>query len=233
MWFSRLVNAQRSKTKRVDETTFYALIQYFAIILFECAEAEDYSPAKNLMTLSFTFYHESKYGEWPESGLFKTINYIYFSIIVEVPGCEPYREYLYTYLRDQQIFHTLRFWNAAFFDSLQSERSNKPVPPTVVQSRSMSSNLILNLDEEKASGAFKSNVDKNRNNSLPISDNDYSFSSSSSSTSTIDSSEEISSRSLGLSLNQDKKKKRRASNNMSEILEDKKFQQNITFGQLG
>lgn len=60
MWFARLVNAQRGKTKRVDETTFYALIQYFAIILFECAEAEDYIPAKSLMTLSFTFFHESE-----------------------------------------------------------------------------------------------------------------------------------------------------------------------------
>lgn len=139
-----------------------------------------------------------------------------------------HREYLYIYLRDQPIWHTLRFWNAAFFDSLQSERSNKPVPPTnVPQSRSTSS-FKLNLDE----GALKSNVEKCRNNSLPISDNDYSLSSSSSSTSTVDSSEEISSRSLGLSLNREKKK-RRASNNMSEILEDKKFQQNITFGQLG
>jgi hypothetical protein len=68
MWFARLVNAQRAKTKRVDETTFYALIQYFAIMLFECSEAEDYSPAKSLMSLSFTFYHE-----------------------IEVPGCDGYK----------------------------------------------------------------------------------------------------------------------------------------------
>lgn len=48
--------------------------------------------------------------------------------LVDVPGCEPYREYLYTYLRDQPIWHALRFWNAAFFDAVQCERSHRPVP---------------------------------------------------------------------------------------------------------
>lgn len=60
MWFARFINAQRAKVKRVDETTFYALIQYFAIVLFECTDSEDYSPAKCLMSLSFAFYHEGK-----------------------------------------------------------------------------------------------------------------------------------------------------------------------------
>lgn len=60
VWFSRLVNAQRAKSKRVDESTFYSLVQYFAIVLFECAESEDFSPAKILMNMCFTFYHDSK-----------------------------------------------------------------------------------------------------------------------------------------------------------------------------
>lgn len=51
-------------------------------------------------------------------------------LTVCVPGIEPYREYLYLYLRDQPIWHSLRFWNAAFFDQLQSERANKPIPST-------------------------------------------------------------------------------------------------------
>ena len=46
---------------------------------------------------------------------------------VDVPGCEPYKEYLYTYLKDQTIWHSLRFWNAAFFDALQCERVHRPV----------------------------------------------------------------------------------------------------------
>lgn len=58
MWFVRFVSSQRTKTKRVNETTFYALIQYFAIVLFECKECEDFMPAKHLMSLCFTFYQE-------------------------------------------------------------------------------------------------------------------------------------------------------------------------------
>ncbi|PSN46294.1 hypothetical protein C0J52_12856 [Blattella germanica] len=104
LWFARFVNAQRVHNKKVDESTFYSLVQYFAIVLFECADADDFSPAKSLMNMCFTFYHE-----------------------VDVPGCEPYKEYLYTYLKDQTIWHSLRFWNAAFFDALQCERVHRPV----------------------------------------------------------------------------------------------------------
>lgn len=203
MWFARLVNAQRAKTKRVDETTFYALIQHFAIVLFECTDSEDFSPAKSLMNMCFTFFHE-----------------------VEVPGCEPYREYLYTYLREQPIWHSLRFWNAAFFDALQLERCNKPVPPT--HSRPASRN-IFDLDEETNTiKTVKSTLEKN--NSLPISDNDLSLSSSSSSANSDDGVN----RNLGVNLKQDSKQAvKKKSENILEIIEDKKFQQNITFGQLG
>lgn len=99
LWFCRYTMAQKLKSKRVDEITFYSLVQNFAIILFECTESEDYTPAASVMNMCFTFYHE-----------------------IEVPGCEPYREYLFTYLRQQPIWHTLRFWNAAFYDALQSKR---------------------------------------------------------------------------------------------------------------
>jgi hypothetical protein len=54
------VNAQRVQNKKVDESTFYSLVQYFAIVLFECADADDFSPAKSLMNMCFTFYHEGK-----------------------------------------------------------------------------------------------------------------------------------------------------------------------------
>lgn len=60
MWFARFVNGQRVKSKRVNETTFYALIQYFAIILFECKDCEDFLPARHLMSLCFTFYQEGE-----------------------------------------------------------------------------------------------------------------------------------------------------------------------------
>ncbi|XP_043675505.1 uncharacterized protein KIAA0513 isoform X2 [Vespula pensylvanica] len=104
IWFSRVVNARRARAC-VTEASFYSLAQHFAVALFECHEADDFAPAKNLMNMCFTFYHE-----------------------VEVPGLEPYREYLYTHLRVQPIWTSMRFWTAAFFDAVQCERALRPVP---------------------------------------------------------------------------------------------------------
>lgn len=49
-----------------------------------------------------------------------------------MPGCEPYREYLYTYLREQPIWQSLRFWNAAIFDALQCERIRSILPTVYI-----------------------------------------------------------------------------------------------------
>ncbi|KAJ8303568.1 hypothetical protein KUTeg_019964 [Tegillarca granosa] len=78
-------------------------LHYFATVLFECNEAEDFSPAKTLMNMCFTFYHESSHGN------------------------VRYKNFLYSYLREQPIWQSLRFWNAAFFDAIQCERSRRPV----------------------------------------------------------------------------------------------------------
>ena len=45
----------------VIEQIFFRLVQYFAVVLFECNEAEDFSPAKSLMNMCFTFYYQGKY----------------------------------------------------------------------------------------------------------------------------------------------------------------------------
>lgn len=45
--------------------------------------------------------------------------------LVEVPGCEAYREYLFTFMREQPIWLCLRFWNTAFFDAMQTERDHR------------------------------------------------------------------------------------------------------------
>lgn len=44
----------------MTEHTFYQLVQYFAVVLFECDEADDFSPAMILMNMCFTFYYEGK-----------------------------------------------------------------------------------------------------------------------------------------------------------------------------
>lgn len=60
LWFSRFARLHKKKAKRVGESTFFSLIQYFATILFECLECEDFYPAKHLMNMCFTYYRESK-----------------------------------------------------------------------------------------------------------------------------------------------------------------------------
>ncbi|XP_068140546.1 uncharacterized protein KIAA0513 [Drosophila tropicalis] len=102
LWFTRFLSEQRNKSKRLDTTTFNSLAQYFALALFECGECEDFAPAAVLMNLCFIFYHE-----------------------VEVPGCDPYREYLFISLRQQPIWQQFRFWNAVFLESLHSEREHR------------------------------------------------------------------------------------------------------------
>lgn len=54
---------------------------------------------------------------------------------MDVPGCEPYREYLYTYLREQPVWQSLRFWNAAIFDALHCERVRSILPTVAVEDR--------------------------------------------------------------------------------------------------
>lgn len=39
----------------------------------------------------------------------------------------PKKHYLYSYLKDQPIWQSLRFWNAAFFIAVQNERRRKPM----------------------------------------------------------------------------------------------------------
>ncbi|EAA12211.4 AGAP007789-PA, partial [Anopheles gambiae str. PEST] len=188
LWFSRLVNAQRAKTKRVDESTFYSLIQYFAIVLFECAESEDYSPAKTLMNMCFTFYHD-----------------------IDVPGCDPYREYLYTYLRDQPIWQTLRFWNAAFFDALQTERKHRPVPPTVKHSPSAPSSHTK--QSSKGSGTVPNIGD-------PF----------------LGGTEEAATSAATLTVPEQERSSSTSAcdrTDPAELQEDKHYHQNLSFGQLG
>ncbi|XP_031560865.1 uncharacterized protein KIAA0513-like [Actinia tenebrosa] len=99
--FAKHIDAQRVYCKSVDEITFYRLIQFFAVVLFECHQADDYVPAKNLMNMCFTFYHEFNLGDEVDT---------------------PQREFLSAYLRSQPIWQSMRYWNAAFFDALHCEK---------------------------------------------------------------------------------------------------------------
>lgn len=187
-WFAKYVSAQRCHSKCVSEATFYRLVQAFAVVLFECYQMDDYSPAKNLMTMCFTYYHIGKVQLSPtelldhgppvalDTYLNKANSWLtgkkgaaerllkttsaktdvkgFFGGLesrLRGPGArkneegespsetkpgspgssEPPEEkreekiYLYTHLKQQPIWHTLRFWNAAFFDAVHCERKKR------------------------------------------------------------------------------------------------------------
>ncbi|XP_010882434.1 uncharacterized protein KIAA0513 homolog isoform X2 [Esox lucius] len=185
-WFARYVSAQRCNSKCVSEATFYRLVQSFAVVLFECYQMDDYSPAKHLMTMCFTYYHTGKTQLSPtellerapvamDSYLNKANSWLsgkkdaaerllknssaaktdvrgFFGglesklrasarkneeagspVEAKPKSPEPPEEkkvengkvYLYTHLKQQPIWHTLRFWNAAFFDAVHCERKKR------------------------------------------------------------------------------------------------------------
>ncbi|XP_056381507.1 uncharacterized protein KIAA0513 homolog isoform X1 [Hyla sarda] len=189
-WFARFVSAQRCNSKCVSEQTFYRLVQSFAVVLFECYQMDDFGPAKNLMTMCFTYYYIGKphvsptdSREKPVStgsidGYLKSANSwlaekkdnverllrttsvttenmkgFFGGLEIKLKGPlskkneqsdEPSSEkpsndiplqspdekkgekmYLYSHLKQQPIWHSLRFWNAAFFDAVHCERRKR------------------------------------------------------------------------------------------------------------
>ncbi|XP_017260198.1 uncharacterized protein KIAA0513 homolog [Kryptolebias marmoratus] len=184
-WFAKYVSAQRCHSKCVCEATFYRLVQSFAVVLFECYQMDDYSPAKNLMTMCFTYFYIGKSQPSPselldragppaalDSYLNKANSWLsgkknaaeqllkntsktdvkgFFGGLesklrssmapkpeegpAETKPRSPVSEaaaekkgdkvYLYTHLKQQPIWHTLRFWNAAFFDAVHCERKKR------------------------------------------------------------------------------------------------------------
>nr|XP_009942146.1 PREDICTED: uncharacterized protein KIAA0513 homolog [Opisthocomus hoazin] len=188
-WFARYVSAQRCNSKCVSEQTFYRLMQSFALVLFECHQMDDFSPAKNLMTMCFTYYYVGKTHALPLEAKEKPMGSIdsylksanswlaekkdiaerllkntsaktenvkgFFGGLetklkgpttkrsdegedkpkeklkktVSVQSLEEEKKgekiYLYMHLKQQPIWHNLRFWNAAFFDAVHCERRKR------------------------------------------------------------------------------------------------------------
>jgi len=98
-WFGKFIDTQRSNNQEVKEHIFYRLVQYFAVCLFECVVADDFAPATSIMNMSFTYYY--------------------------IPAQRSIKQFVYEYLRDQQIWKTNRFWNAAFLVSTHTERMRR------------------------------------------------------------------------------------------------------------
>lgn len=132
--------------------------------------------------------------------IFNRISPHFYSETVQVPGCDPYREYLFNYLRDQQIWHSLRFWNAALYYALHKEKVPKALPtsapsaiaeatnkltqPSVTVNDEDGLNVAANDDDEKTE------VDSVKHSSCSVSES--SVSSTSASTSNNDNTSDIS-----------------------------------------
>lgn len=119
--FAMFVDEYRVNSKRVSELTFYSLVQYFSIVLLECLLAEDFRPAKIIMNMMFTYYYEQNCDNIPPQD----------RPIIErkdqnLAG-NMVKTYLYTLLKDQEIFKSIRFWTSAFYESVMIERKNHPV----------------------------------------------------------------------------------------------------------
>ncbi|KAL5967839.1 hypothetical protein TSMEX_004429 [Taenia solium] len=83
---------------RLDENGLRALLSRIVFVLTECHKSEDFVPAKRLLTTSLVYHIEdpTKVGE---------------------------KVFLFSYIKSQSIWHSLRFWNACFFQSVQETRA--------------------------------------------------------------------------------------------------------------
>nr|CDS26871.1 hypothetical protein HmN_000704600 [Hymenolepis microstoma] len=82
----------------LDESGLRAILSRVVFLLTECQKTEDFVPAKRLLTTSL-IYH----------------------IIDPLKAGE--KVFLFSYIKGQPIWHSLRFWNACFFQSVQETRA--------------------------------------------------------------------------------------------------------------
>jgi len=130
MMFAVSVDDYRVNSKRVSELTFYSLAQYFSIVLLECLLAEDFRPAKIIMNMMFTYYYEQNYDKIPPRDRPQT-TYTNSELVDSDSESKDQpkiiKTYLYTQLKEQEIFKSIRFWTSAFYESVIIERNNHPV----------------------------------------------------------------------------------------------------------
>lgn len=133
--FAVFVDDYRVNSKRVSELTFYSLAQYFSIVLFECLYAEDFRPAKIIMNMMFTYYYEQNYNKLSNRDK-QLVSRRSLSVDSDVDAdsftddgaqMRTVKTYLYTLLKDQEIFKSIRFWTSAFYESVIIERNKHSV----------------------------------------------------------------------------------------------------------
>ncbi|ESO09888.1 hypothetical protein HELRODRAFT_190316 [Helobdella robusta] len=143
LWFAEyILKKQDGTVTKIADETFYALIQFFTIVLFECNESEDYGPAKTLMELSFVLYRESdllgilnnnnvEVTSWAfcrdfglsDLVLLRSHQSIEHTLFQYVTKGEIEKQFLYSFLKDLSIWHSPKFWNAVSFFTVQQQRA--------------------------------------------------------------------------------------------------------------
>lgn len=123
--FAMCVDGYRVNSKRVSELTFYSLAQYFSIVLLECLLAEDFRPAKIIMNMMFTYYYEQRRDR--HSDQTTSIDSSFDSKPSSEDDGGMVKIYLYTLLKDQEIFKSIRFWTSAFYETIVIERNKHAV----------------------------------------------------------------------------------------------------------
>ncbi|TGZ76114.1 hypothetical protein CRM22_000002 [Opisthorchis felineus] len=88
----------RSSDNVLEVGNLPSLLEKIGYLLSECQDAEDFGPAKKLLTTSLLFYVQDSRA-----------------------GTE--RAFLFVHIKTQPIWQSLRFWNACFFQSVQEARA--------------------------------------------------------------------------------------------------------------
>lgn len=97
--FVQTIEQESVRTQgQLDPSALPALLDKISLLLNECEDAEDFVPAKKILTISLLFY-------------------------VTDPGSPGDRTFLFNYIKSQPIWQSLRFWNACFFQSVQEARA--------------------------------------------------------------------------------------------------------------
>ena len=117
--FAKYVDNHRSCSLQVTETTFYKLAHSFALVLFECNEADDFLPAKILMNMSFTYYH------YPEGNTFQFKQQIGQPIELESPDMKEFTNHLSEDEEETSAAGSQKTWNSDFSSCSEESESNK------------------------------------------------------------------------------------------------------------
>ncbi|KAM7533127.1 hypothetical protein Aperf_G00000121090 [Anoplocephala perfoliata] len=116
--FAKELRKQTDQMKQVPNSVLQLLASFCNRVLTECGKNDDFAPAATILTVAFRVFQQN----------------------VDSSG-KVVLTYLYESLKEQALWQSTRFWNAAIFIALQEERYNRQVVPSTTDTQE-------NLDAE-------------------------------------------------------------------------------------